>query len=230
MSKNEKLFLKMRNVNGEEAEETCVHYAKSLKGYIKYMLFKFEQVAVFISFILTIVGVYLVRNEELMSKIIAYTLSSCFGLTYFITIFVGIWFWKFSKHVFVTDEGIWIAHYSSFWWRGAPDFMGRRRFLAPSWSVYTWSELKSVSLKKEEIDKSARDITYYFEKFNDWIVKSSKYKTIYLTRFDGVQSIDFLLNDQADEIIRFAETKKKKRRKKSNNVKNNEVNEEENFE
>ena len=43
MSKKEKLFLKMRNVNGEEAEETCVHYAKNCVFTI-FNLFDFMKI------------------------------------------------------------------------------------------------------------------------------------------------------------------------------------------
>ena len=213
MGKREELCLRMRNNDGQEKEEFCLHFIKSKKGYMRFLFCRLETTAVFIMCaIFSVVGIFTV-NEGFMTRLINYLLAGIPGFFWLCFIYKGLWYWKYSRHVFVTDAGIWIMTCSSFWWRGAPDFMGKRRLLAPSWSLYTWSELKSVSLEKPKIEDTDR-ITPVFEAFDDMVKKSSKYKTVYLTRFDGTECVDFLKNADADALMEYAGTRKRSRKKK----------------
>ena len=64
--------------------------------------------------------------------------------------------------------------------------------------------------------KSPVKISREFEAFDYAVIKSCKLTSLFLTRFDGVQEIDFLEQDDANEILAYAKEqhKRKKRKKK----------------
>ena len=175
MSKREQLCLQMRNKKGEgQAEETyCRHYIKKRGAYLKYLFFHFQSTSLFLmSAIVIAAAVFLPSDGDELFRIIPIAMASITSVSYLFIIFKGLWYYKYDRHVFVTDEGIWVMSCSVMWWRGAPDFMGKRRFLAPSWSLYSWSELKSVGLTHDSNTKNVSKIMGAFEDFDNFVIKS----------------------------------------------------------
>ena len=214
MTKKEKLCLQLRNKDGQNEETYCRHYIKTKSGYFRLVFFGYQPVFLFcMSLIFTLVRVFAIKPEDgFMVSLICIFLAAVPGFVYLCKIFVGLWYWKYSKNVFVTDEGIWVIGCSSFWWRGAPDFLGRRRLLAPYWSLYGWGELKRVAKTNDVVEDSK--IYRFFDAFDDFVGRSSKTCTLYMKRFDGVERIDFLKKEEADEILAYMKERKKNRRKK----------------
>ena len=215
MSNREKLFLQMRNRKGQYNETYCEHYFKDRGGYMRFLFFKFQSVSIFISaVILTLFSVFFnIPEEEGIVWILPYIFVGIFWFCWLCIIFIGLWYWKYTRHVFATDEGVWVAGFSTFWWRGAPDFTGKRRFLAPYWSLYSWGELKNIGDVNKNGGGAVSKISNFFEKFDDFVKKSKKYKTVYMTRFDGVESVDFLKNDDAEELLIYARTARRRAKK-----------------
>lgn len=216
MGKREQLCLQMRNKDDKYDETYCRHYIKSKRGYMFFLFFKFQTVSIFIMWlIMSVVSWKLsLSREDEFFKLIPYALAAIFGFAWIFMIFKGLWYWKYDRHVFVTNEGIWIMTCSAFWWRGAPDFTGKRRFLAPSWSLYSWSELKKISANRTDAPRSVSKIANFFKDFDNFIIRSTKLTTIYLTRWDGVEQVNFLKNADAEELLEYAKTQKRQRRKK----------------
>ena len=80
--------------------------------------------------------------------------------------------------------------------------------------MYGWSEIK-ITDSDTARPKSSVKISREFENFDYAVIKSCKLTSLFLTRFDGVQEIDFLERADADEILAYArECKKRKKRKK----------------
>lgn len=206
MNKREKLCLQLRNRKGQENETYCKHYIKSKGVYLRSVFFGFYQSAIFIVAAILTAVLLLVElpDEDGIFNFVLILLLAVFAISYLFIIFKGLWYWKYTRHVFVTDEGIWFMSCSALWWKGAPDFTGKRRFLAPSWSLYSWSELKSVS--KDVIDKNRSSVRLanFFEDWDEFVIKSSKHSPIYLKRWDGVEIINCLKNDDVDEILAYS--------------------------
>lgn len=213
--RGERLFLQMRNKNGQYEETYCRHYLKSKGVYLRRVFFGYQPIGLFIMcVIMTLVSVFVIKSDdELTAKLIPVILASVAGFFYICILFYWLWYWKYTKHVFVTDEGIWIATCSTFWWRGSPDYMGRRRLLAPSWSLYSWSELKSVT--KTDDTRSVSKTANFFTDFDNFVSKSKNHTALYMKRWDGVERIDALKNEDADEILAYMKTLKKSRKRKA---------------
>ena len=229
MGRREKLCLQMRNRNGQDKETYCRHYLKSKGVYLRSVFFGLKQTGMFLMcLIFTLVIIFTNdRDESILFKILPYIFAGISGFAYIFMILKGLWYWKYTRHVFVTDEGIWVMSCSALWWKGAPDFTGKRRFLAPSWSLYGWDELKSVSKKSEGGNRNISRIINFFEDYENFIVKSSKHTTIYLKRWDGVERVDFLKSGDAEEILSYVKTHKKSRKKKKEEMQEQEDNSEE---
>lgn len=211
----EKQFLQARNKSGYD-ETYCRHYEKSLGLYLKSVFCGFSQTGVFIMcVIMSLVSVFVIDpDEELIVKLVAYLLAGVSGFFYLCIIFKGLWYWKFTKHVFATSEGLWIAACSTFWWRGAPDFTGKRRLLAPSWSLYSWSELKGIATSPKDIDRGVSKIGNFFEDFDYFITKSPYHTKLFLKRWDGIELVDCLKTEYAEEILTLYQEYKRSRKKK----------------
>lgn len=124
----------------------------------------------------------------------------------------GLWFWKYAKHAVITNEGVWIMFYSTFWW--SEDFTGKKRFLSPAWSLYGWNEIKITDDDKVR-PKTPVKLARFFDDFDYAVIKSSRLKSLFMTRFDGMEEIDFLDETDANEIFAYAqEQRKRKKRKK----------------
>lgn len=216
MTKKEKLCLEMRNKTSKENEIFCEHYNKKFGGYLFHLIFGFESMGTLIVGLgLTLMGVFLFDSStDLVARILFFVGAGFTDLLFFYFIIKGLWYWKFTKHIFVTNEGIWVMTCSSFWWRGAPDFMGKRRFWAPSWSLYTWSELKNVTDDKKAIPKDTSKISNAFDSIDNFVKGIFGLKTVYMTRFDGTERIDFLTKLDCEEILNHYKTNKKSKRKK----------------
>ena len=152
-------------------------------------------------------------DDDIMPWIIAYAFLfiSLFFFVYGIA--QKLWFWQYAKYVVVTNEGIWIMWYSTFWW--SKNFRGKKHFWSPSWSLYTWNEIRITS------DDSARPrspvkLGNLEDDFDHAIKKSTQLTSLFVTRWDGVQQIDFLTESDANEILAYAreQHKRKKRKKK----------------
>lgn len=214
MTRREKLCLEKRNRKGQENETYCRHYIKCGSGYFRHVFFSIQSLGCFIMSAVSIT-IYLVdKSDDGFFGLIPLIIGGVTGFFWLGFILVGVWFWKYSRHVFVTNDGIWIMGFSTFWWRGAPDFTGKRRFLAPYWSLYSWSELKSVSKDVNTANRSVSKIANFFEDFDRFVTKSSRYSTIYLRRWDGVEDVGYIKNSDVEEILDYYKTQKKSRKKK----------------
>lgn len=145
-----------------------------------------------------------------------YIAGTLFAVAAFFWIFLaikGLWFWKYSKHVVVTNEGIWIMYYSVFWW--SEDFTGKKRFFSPIWSLYCWNEIKITDDAKVR-PRSPVKLDNFLDDFDYAVIKSSHITSLFMTRWDGMQEIDFLDAMDASEILTYAKEqhKRKKRKKK----------------
>lgn len=155
---------------------------------------------------------HLWQDDDKFAYVIGYTLLGVALFFYVYTIIKNLWFWKYAKYVVVTNEGIWTMWYSTFWW--SKDFTGKKRFLSPSWSLYSWEEIKITSDDKVR-PRSPAKLANFFDDFDYAVIKSSHLKSLFLTRFDGMKQIDFLEESDANEILAYAkEQKKRKKRKK----------------
>lgn len=205
--------LKMRNQTTRAEETYYKHYLKKFRGYLRGELINHQTVGLFFGIGALLALCLLTPNDvNEFGTYIKWTLFCIFVLAYIVKIAISLWFWKYAKHVVITNEGVWIMYYSSFWW--SEDFTGKKRFLSPTWSLYGWSEIK-ITDSDTARPKSSVKISREFENFDYAVIKSCKLTSLFLTRFDGVQEIDFLERADADEILAYAhECKKRKKRKK----------------
>ncbi|MDE7454305.1 MAG: hypothetical protein K2M64_00555 [Clostridia bacterium] len=216
MSKKVELCLQLRNRTTRDEETYCKHYTKKFRGYIRHLLINYQMVGLVIMMIFIGLLTYFTKpwqDEVKFAMIIAGTL---FGVAVFFwlgKLIIGLWFWKYSKNVVVTNEGIWVMWYSTFWW--SDDFTGKKHLLNPSWSLYGWGEIKITDDPKVR-PRSPVKMANFFEDFDYAVIKSSHLTSLFLTRFDGMCQIDFLDATDADEILTYAKEqhKRKKRKKK----------------
>ena len=210
--------LRLRNKTARAEETYCKYYLKKFRGYAKSAFINLQTIAMFIMTLICVAVITLVlpnlmeNDDDIMPWIISYIFL---GVSVFFLIYIPaqhLWFWKYAKYVVVTNEGIWIMWYSTFWW--SEDFTGKKRFWSPSWSLYTWNEIKITS------DDSARPRSpvkwgNFGEDFDYAIIKSTQLTSLFVTRWDGVQQIHFLEESDANEILAYAkEQQKRKKRKK----------------
>ena len=216
MSGRERLFLKMRNKGGQgQADEIfCTHYVKRLRGYLTFLFLRLQSVGLFVMCaVMSVASVFIYPTDDGILRALPIAFAAITGFFWLCMIFKGLWYWKYNKHVFVTDEGIWVTGCSTFWWRGARDFMGKRKLLAAYWSLYSWTELKSVGAAAER-GKSASRISDFFDGFDNAVVKLTKLPSVFMKRWDGVERIDFLSSSDAQALIDCAKSQKRAKRKK----------------
>ena len=212
MSKQEKLFLQARNQNGTYEETFCKEYIKRKRGYIFYAIFRWQSIALFVGLIICCLLHYLFNlsgDDDIMATIISLALISIFGFAWLYFFFYAAWFWKYTKHVVVTDVGIWIAICNAFWW--GKNFKGKKRFLAPKWSLYSWSEIKNITANYKSCEQSK--ICRAVENFDIMIKNAANVSSLYMMRWDGVEPIDFLSPADTQEILEYAKTRKRKKKK-----------------
>ena len=210
--------LRLRNQTTRAEETYCKYYLKKFRGYLKSVFINFQTIGLFIMMLISVLVIKLVlpdlmeNDDDLMPWIIVYAFL---GLSVFFLIYETakkLWFWKYAKYVVVTNEGIWIMYYSTFWW--GQDFTGKKRFLNPSWSLYTWNEIK-ITADDSVRPRSPVKLGNLEDDFDYAITKSSQLTSLFLTRWDGVQEIHYLTEADANEILAYAkEQQKRKKRKK----------------
>ena len=210
--------LRLRNKTTREEETYCKCYLKKFRGYVRHVFINLQFIGLFIMMLFSVGMVALLPrlmgNDD--DKIPYYIAYAFLFISLFFLIYEPakkLWFWKYAKYVVVTNEGIWIMWYSTFWW--SQDFTGKKRFLSPSWSLYDWREIKITS------DDSARPrspvkLANLEDDFDYAVIKSSHLTSLFVTRWDGVQQIDFLTESDANEILSYAKEQQKriKRKKK----------------
>lgn len=199
-------FLEARNRNKADGDEVVFrHFIKSKKGYFIDLFFgvsalKYFSIILFAGLFFLFYYFLLRKDGKIDLEFLGFDLFfvGVGVLCYAIHLIIGIWQWKFVKHVVVTNEGIWVAFHSSFWWSVAYD--GRKHFLSPYWSVYDWCELKELTL------------------FSDRISRTFKLKNFRMHRWDGVQEVKFLAESDVDSLVQFARSNMKPKKKKKENV------------
>ena len=207
----------MRNQTTRAEETYCKYYLKKFRGYARHVFLNFQTIGMFVMTLISAVAVALLprlleNDDDKMPLYIAYAFL---GISLFFLIYIPtqkLWFWKYTKYVVVTNEGIWMMWYSTFWW--SKDFTGKKRFWSPSWSLYTWNEIKITSDDKVR-PRSPVKLGNFDDDFDYAVVKSNHLTSLFVTRWDGVQQIHFLEESDAQEILAYAkEQQKRKKRKK----------------
>ena len=209
--------LRLRNQTTRAEETYCKIYLKKFRGYIRHVFINFQSIAMFVMMLISAVVVALLprlleNDEDKFPMVIAYAFLGISVFFYIYLMAQKLWFWKYAKYVVVTNEGIWIMWYSTFWW--SADFRGKKRFWSPSWSLYTWNEIK-ITTDASARPRSPVKLGNYENDFDYAVIKSTQLTSLFLTRWDGVQQIHFLTESDANEILAYAkEQQKRKKRKK----------------
>ena len=209
--------LRLRNKTTRAEETYCKYYLKKFRGYVKHVFINFQTIGLLIMLLISVGALLLLPrlmegDDDRMPYYITYAFL---GISAFFLVYETakkLWFWKYAKYVVVTNEGIWLMWYSTFWW--SEDFTGKKRFLSPSWSLYTWNEIKITSNDSAR-PRSPVKLGNYDDDFDYKVIKSTQLTSLFITRWDGVQQINFLEESDANEILAYAkEQQKRKRRKK----------------
>ena len=210
--------LRLRNKTTRAEETYCKYYLKKFRGYLKSVFVNFQFIGLIVMMLASVATLKLVLpnlmegDDDKMPWIIVYAFL---GISVFFLIYIPaqkLWFWKYAKYVVVTNEGIWIMCLSTFWW--GQDFTGKKHFWNPSWSLYTWNEIK-ITADDSARPRSPVKYSNFVNDFDYSVTKSSQLTSLFLTRWDGVQQIDYLDESDANEILAYAkEQQKRKKRKK----------------
>ena len=210
--------LRLRNQTTRAEETYCKYYLKKFSGYLKSVFINIQTIGlllftlIFVAVITLLLPNLMEDDDDIMPWIISYVFL---GVSLFFLIYLTaqkLWFWKYSKYVVVTNEGIWIMWFSTFWW--SKDFTGKKHFWSPSWSLYTWNEIKITSDDSVR-PRSPVKLGNIADDFNYAVVKSSHLTSLFVTRWDGIQQIHFLDESDANEILSYAQKQQKgKKRKK----------------
>lgn len=214
MTDENKPWLKLRNPD-DENETYCKYYVKKFRGYIRALFINYQTVGLFVGVLLLIAMYFLFigKDKDDFSLLIWCVLTCVWSLGYIGKIVIGLWFWKYTKYVVVTNEGVWLMWHGAFWRK--KDYAGKRRFLSPIWSLYDWAGIKITD------DDKARPIAAvgkYFDEFDYAVIKSCKLTSLFITRFDGVQEIDFLDKNDAAEILAYAKERRKRKKIKKKDM------------
>ena len=210
--------LRLRNQTAREEETYCKIYLKKFRGYIRHVFINFQSIGLFFMMIISVVAITLLlprlmeNDSDKMPWIIVYAFLGISVFFYIYLMAQKLWFWKYAKYVVVTNEGIWIMWYSTFWW--SKDFTGKKHFWSPSWSLYEWREIK-ITTDNSARPRSPVKTGNVENDFDYTVIKSSQLTSLFLTRWDGVQQIHFVEESDANEILAYAkEQQKRKKRKK----------------
>ena len=181
-------YNRLDNYCDKDTEVVYKHYTKRARGYFfeTYFGITFLKSAIMaVMFImLYFLGHKTVSEEELAFKILYYTFMVLPGATYIIDVSIKLWFWKYSRNVIVTNQGIWIMWFSTFWW--SKNFKGKKRLFSASWSLYAWEELSGVFEEQCVISKIC------------------KLKDFVMDRWDGEETVRFLKSQDVEEIREFS--------------------------
>ena len=208
--------LRKRNQTTRAEETYYKCYLKNFRGYIRHVFINVQAIGLFFMMLFAVGWAAVVTTVWEDDSELAFWVGCLFFVialvSYIWIIAEKLWFWKYAKYVVVTNEGIWIMFYSPFWW--GYDFNGEKHFYNPHWSWYGWNEIK-ISSDDKDRPRTPVKLARIEDDFDNAVIKSSKLTSLFLTRFDGVQQIDFLEESDAQEILAYAkEQQKRKKRKK----------------
>ncbi|MDE7079825.1 MAG: hypothetical protein K2O95_06910 [Clostridia bacterium] len=181
------LYNRLQNYADKDTEEIYKCYTKNAKGYfldtfLGLMFWKCALMAA-ICGIFCLVAYFIKADHDLYNYFI-YFFFALIALIYLIDVLIKLWFWKYSKHVIVTNQGIWIMVFSTFWW--SKNHKGKKKMFSAHWSFYDWGELKGVFVDE------------------NWISKICKLKNFAMDRWDGEEVVRFLKSEEVDEIIELS--------------------------
>lgn len=205
--------LKLRNQTTRSEETYCKVYTRKFRGYLRFVFLNHQSVGllamVLFAAILIVSFHFFYRGDDRSFIWYMGGLGAFIFLVWLGILILRLWFWKYTKYVVVTNEGIWLMWHSLFWRR--TNFKGKRHFASALWNIYGWGEIKITDDDKAR-PQSPVKTAQFFDNFDYAVVKSTRLSSLFLTRFDGVQEIYFLDESDANEILEYA--KEQKRRKK----------------
>jgi len=206
--------LQLRNQTTRQDETYCKCYTKKFSGYFRHILINYKSVGLVILMLIISLLIVFTDNAQEEKNLSSYIEYIILGTTVFFWIYEiikGLWFWKYAKHVVVTNEGIWIMWCSIFWRK--KDFAGKKRLLSPRWSMYGWNEIKITDNDKVR-PRSPVKLANFFDDFDYAVIKSSRLTSLFMTRWDGMEEIDFLDEADANEILAYAREQRKRKKPK----------------
>ena len=103
---------------------------------------------------------------------------------YIVYVCIQLWFWKYSKNVIVTNQGIWIMGYSTLWW--SKNYQGKKKMFSAYWSLYAWDEVSGVFAEQGPVSKICG------------------LKDFVMDRWDGEETVRFLTCEEVEEIIELS--------------------------
>ncbi len=215
MSDKEPLCLQLRNQTTRNEETYCKVYRKKFRGYIRHVFLNYQTIGLVVLMILIsfLIAFDSKRQSDDALSCIGFVLLGVAVFFYVCKIAKALWFWKYAKYVVITNEGVWIMVCGALWKR--KDFAGKKRFLSPYWTLYGWNSIKITTDEKAR-PRSPVKLASFFDDFDYAIIKSSRLKTLFLARWDGMEEIDFLEEADAEEIIEYAREQRPNKRPKKN--------------
>jgi len=225
MNKKEKPCLQFRNQTTRDKETYCKVFRKKFSGYIRHVFVNYQTVG--LTLLMILISLFIVfdnksrQDESTLLSNIGFVLLGVTAFFYLFKIIKNLWFWKYAKYVVITNEGIWVMWCDALWKR--KDFSGKKRLFSPRWSLYGWKETKITADDKAR-PRSPIKLANFFDDFDYAIIKSSHLTSLFLTRWDGMEQVDFLEKADADEIIAYAreQRRRKKREEKAEKIIENE--------
>ncbi len=218
MNRKEALCLQLRNQTTRDKETYCKVYRKKFRGYLRHVFINYQTIGLFI--LMAFISLFIVFDnkkwqiESALLSNICYVLLGITIFFYLCKIIKGLWFWKYAKYVVVTNEGIWIMWCGVFWKQ--QDFTGKKRLFSPRWTLYSWNSIKITTDDKVR-PRSPVKLAIFFDNFDYAVIKSSHLTSLFVKRWDGMERIDFLEENDANEIVEYArEWRRNKRRRKNN--------------
>lgn len=209
--------LQARNQTTRDEETYCKIYTKKFRGYLRSVFINHQSLGllamVLFAAILIVSFHFFYRGDD--RSFIWY--MGGFGAFIFLVwlgiLILRLWFWKYTKYVVVTNEGIWLMWHGLFWTK--KNFKGKRHFASARWNIYGWGEIKITDDDKVRPPCDGK-IEHFFQKIDDAGIKSAHLSSLFLTRFDGVEEIHFLDEVDANDILTYAKERhrRKKRKKK----------------
>ncbi len=171
----------------EGPEQVFQHYLKSGRAYFLHTFFgvRFWLYAFFTGFALLLLFLdYDFFTETLLWRCLSYFFVGIGPVAYIIETTIKVWFWQYSRHVIVSNHGIWIMGYSTFWW--SQGFDGKKHLFSPHWSLYAWEELNAIFTEQSTVSKLFG--------LQDFVID----------RWDGEQIVRYLKADEVTQICAYA--------------------------
>lgn len=207
--RSERYFLRMRNRYFPDGEtEVFGNFKKSGNAYFTNAFFGkfFLRCLIFTAFggLLLLSSYLFFRNKDDIEEfyIVLGAMTALGPFCWLTNAIIDIWKWKYTKHVIVTNEGVWIAYCGHPFW-GGKSFDGKRHFFSVKWSLYSWDELGGLFIEESRISRL----------YN--------LKDLVMDRWDGEEIVRYLNARDAEMITEYGLEKlsPKKRNKKRRETK-----------